>query len=62
MFKFFYRDIFNQEKAKLRQKAEKLEGELAMVRSVMSRETEWKGQLEDNYRKLLDDKRNLLTQ
>ncbi len=57
-----FREIFNQEKTKYRNEIERLHGELKLARASLNRETEWKTQVEENYKKLMVEKRQLLSQ
>ncbi len=58
----YFREIFNGEKNKYKGEVERLQEEIILVKATLAKETEWKLQLEQNYKGLLQEKRDLLAQ
>ena len=56
----FRRELFNAERLQNRQELEDLQGALRAARACAAKDEEWKTQLEETYRKLLVEKRELL--
>ncbi len=59
---FHFRELFNQEKNKLKNEVAKLKEELTLLKAMFVKETEWKLQLEENYKRAMQEKRDLLAQ
>ncbi len=57
-----FREIFNQEKNKYKNEIRRLKDEAELVKATLVKEAEWKLQLEQNYRKCVEEKRELLSQ
>ena len=52
--------MFTTEKLRLRNVIEKLSDDLHLAKCTLSKETEWREKLEDNYKSLIKEKRDLL--
>ena len=59
---FLFRELFNQEKVKYKSEIERLKEEITLVKATLAKETEWKLQLEQNYKKAMQEKRDLLSE
>ena len=56
------RSLYNADKTKLRNEIERLTSDLDVTRNRLNRELEWKEQIDNDHKALLQDKRDMLTQ
>ena len=59
---YCHREYYSLERNKFMEHMRHMDDDLRLTRAVLQKELEWKDKMDSNYKHLLDEKRNLISQ
>ena len=59
---YCYREYYSLERNKFMEHMRHMDDDLRLTRAALQKELEWKDKMDSNYKHLLDEKRNLISQ